>query len=223
MKVIRLECKAMFDSPVLGSASANKDLYGEFLGSRSGDADKLQEELEALPAEELVTKGTTVFLRNADGECMLFDYQVEGMLKENCAQLTRMPDSESKKVKAWRKQMLNVHVHPRQIVMTPPEPITEMEHHVRPLRIEDWKNGDRTALAASEKLPAGTTFAFQVETPPHLLKPTLEWLQHGKNNGLGQWRNGGFGQISVEVIGAEEIEGTVDEVHKKVQGLLKDK
>ena len=67
---------------VLGTANADPKVHAEFIASKSADADKVKEELESLPAEDLVEKAITVFHRDDDDTPFLFDYQVKGFFKE---------------------------------------------------------------------------------------------------------------------------------------------
>jgi len=39
---------------MLGSQSANPDIHEEFIASKSADAEKVKEELESLPADDLI-------------------------------------------------------------------------------------------------------------------------------------------------------------------------
>ena len=67
---------------ILGTASANPDVHREFIASKSADADKAEEELRALHADELAEKAKTVFPRSEDGKPLLWDYQMKGFLKD---------------------------------------------------------------------------------------------------------------------------------------------
>jgi hypothetical protein len=53
-------------------------------------------------------------------------------------------------------------------------------------------------------LAAGTTASFDItlladkvgeKTPVHLIDAIVEWFGYGRLRGIGQWRNGGFGQL----------------------------
>jgi len=52
---------------MLGTCSANPDIHREFIASKSRDADKMQEEMDALPTDTLMQKAVTVFARDASG------------------------------------------------------------------------------------------------------------------------------------------------------------
>ena len=78
----------------------------------------------------------------------------------------------------------------------------------RPLRCGGFP--ERTALARSDYLPAGATLDFQITLmgitgTNKVSRLDLEGiLSFGERNGLGQWRNAGFGAF--EVIHFEEID-----------------
>ena len=79
----------------------------------------------------------------------------------------------------------------------------------RPLRAETAQ-GPRTALARSDYLPAGATLDFQITLMDitgtnKVSRNDLEGiLSFGERNGLGQWRNAGFGAFEVTYF--EEID-----------------
>ena len=62
---------------MLGTSCANKEVHKEYIASKSADADKIAEELAALPAEDLENKAKTVFPRDEKGMPFLWDYQVK--------------------------------------------------------------------------------------------------------------------------------------------------
>ena len=70
----------------------------------------------------------------------------------------------------------------------------------RPLRAQTMQ-GERVALAKSESVPAGTTFAITVTMlNPDLEDVVREWLDYGALRGIGQWRNSGMGRIKWEEV-----------------------
>ncbi|HOO88146.1 MAG TPA: hypothetical protein PK442_10610, partial [Synergistales bacterium] len=71
-----MKAELTFTEEMLGTSSANADLHKEFIASKSADKEKMQEELESLPADELQQKAMTVFPRQ-DGSPFLWDYQVK--------------------------------------------------------------------------------------------------------------------------------------------------
>lgn len=185
---------------LLGTASANKELHEEFIASKSADADKKREELEALPADERMEKSMTVFPRTEDGTPMLWDYQVKGFLKEALGILLDFVEPDCKigkaKLSRWtHKKIVDnaVFVKPRKIPLLKVDNIC-----TRPLRA-DTMRGERIALASSEAVPAGTTLEVEITTlHPKLDDLMRKCLDYGANKGLGQWRNSGKGRFTWE-------------------------
>lgn len=202
-----MKIKIKLNEEMLGMSSANPQVHEEFIASKSGDADKIKEELEALPAEDLMEKAVTVFPRDEDGCPILWDYQFKGFLKESIHALLELAILKSCKIgeaklSRWTSARVfdnGVFVYPRKIRLNPPEG-TEIYTKTRPLRAKTMK-GDRVALASSECLAAGTTLECEIKVLNKSLEPLIvECLNYGAFKGLGQWRNSGAGRFEwVEV------------------------
>lgn len=135
-----------------------------------------------------------------------WNYQIRGMFKDSCGLLSRASYGESAGLKAYKKVIDGgVFVFPRRLaIKTSPYYITDEGDFIpcdptalqvlqRPLRIQD-KNGERTAIAASEVVPAGSRIKFGVAvTDPKFMAGVYEWLNYGSEHGLGAWRNSGKG------------------------------
>lgn len=189
---------------MLGSACANKEVHAEFIASKSADAEKAKEEIESLPANEIMEKSVTVFPRDADGNPILWDYQVKGFIKEAMGTMVELMDKEVKAGKTklskftYKRVVDNfVFVSPRMISLS--NQIGEI--CTRPLRAETMR-GERVALASSETVPAGTVFECEITTLSASLQEIVkQCLDYGKLKGLGQWRNSGKGRFEYEEIG----------------------
>ena len=187
---------------MLGTASANPELHKEFIASKSADADKLEEEMKALHADEAMAKAMTVYPRDDDGLPILFDYQVKGFFKDTVGLLLELDDKEvkvgkTKLSKFTYKRLVDnyVFVTPRKIRLAPVGPVC-----TRPLRAATMQ-GDRVALASSETVPAGTVFEFEVSSlAPALTEMLRACLDYGALKGIGQWRNSGKGRFTWEEI-----------------------
>ena len=81
MKEIRV--RATFLEPMLGTASANKELHAEFIASKAPDAMSREEEVAALGVEAVEEKAMTIFPKLEDGTPFIYDYQIKGFNKEN--------------------------------------------------------------------------------------------------------------------------------------------
>lgn len=189
---------------MLGTASGNPELYEEFIGAKSKDAEKVKEEVNSLPADELVEKTMAVFHRDKDGNPILYDYQIRGFLKEALGTMVEFgPITVGKaKISKWtHKRFVDnfIFVTPRNIPLIMPEG-GEVTTCTRPLRATTMK-GERVALAHSEEVPEGTTLEFSINiTEPKLEKIVRDALDFGVNKGLGAWRNSGKGRFTWDEI-----------------------
>lgn len=204
-----IHVKLTLIEPILGTAPKNEDIYRDFIGSKAPDAATVEEEVAALGVDEVVEKGMTVFPRNADGQPIIWDYQIKGFFKDACGMLSRVGGkdevtgkkkkvNESSKLTAYKKVIDGlIFVQPREI------PINfdgEIGICQRPLRAQTMQ-GERVALAMSEEIPAGATIEFTVIClSDENEAAVLEWLDYGILRGLGQWRNSGKGRFSYEII-----------------------
>lgn len=137
-----------------------------------------------------------------------WNYQIRGFFKDSCSLLARASYGESAKLSAFKKVIDGgMFVHPRRIAIDLPETYydedgflqqTDPEHLPilqRPLRISG-PTGERTALASSEIIPAGSSIKFCIEyTDPKNRDLIIEWLNYGSEHGLGAWRNSGRGSF----------------------------
>lgn len=197
-----MKVKITLNDEMLGTACANPDVHREFIASKSRDAEKVEHELEALPADELMGKATTVFPRGPDGRPCLYDYQFKGFLKEAIGALVELGETVSvgkTKLSKWSfKRVVDnyVFVFPRMIPLgAAVGPVC-----TRPLRAETMR-GERVSLASSETVPAGTAFEVEVRTLSAPLDDLVrKALDYGAMKGLGQWRNSGKGRFSWEEV-----------------------
>lgn len=74
----KLKIHVTFTEGILGTATADPEIYSRFIGSKSPDAATLPEEVAALGEDAIIERGTTVFPKDEDGTPFLWDYQVKG-------------------------------------------------------------------------------------------------------------------------------------------------
>ena len=193
-----LKVKITLTEPVLGSAPNSEEVFSDYIASQAPDAPSREEEIEALGVDAVDEKGTTVFPRMEDGTPFLWDYQVRGFFKSACDALNMA--EPSKKLTAYKKKIDKlVFVDERKIPYIVPAG-EEIGYLQRPLRAQTAQ-GERVALAKSEMIPVGTTAEFSVTVlQDDLLNRVKDWLDYGRLNGLGQWRNGSYGRFTWEAV-----------------------
>lgn len=199
MKEIRV--RLTFTEEILGTASGNPDIHGEYIASKAPNPKSMTEEIEAIGEEAVKEKGMTVFPRNKEGQPILWDYQVKGFFKDTCSSLRKVPGSQSGKIKAFKKEIDGlIFIKERRI---PYQFEGEMGECQRPLRASTAQ-GERVSIANSETIPAGASVEFTVLmlTDTHE-KAVREWLNYGMLRGFGQWRNSGKGRFTWEEIKPE--------------------
>ena len=206
----RVDVKLTFLEGILGTSSADPEIYTRFIGAKALDTASVEEEVEALGAESIVERGTTVFPRDDDGTPFLYDYQIKGFFKDACSMLSRLSEkdpetgkkkkakNESGKLTAYKKVIDGlIFVEPRKIRLESPGPVTICQ---RPLRAQTAQ-GERVALSSSEELPAGTTVTMTIICMDDSHWAAVEeWLNYGIFRGIGQWRNSGKGRFAWEVL-----------------------
>lgn len=196
MKEIKV--RLTFTEELLGTASSDPHIHEEYIASKAPDAPSRAEEVEALGVDEVVDKQKTIFPRNADGEPIMWDYQIKGFFKDTCSALRKVTGTRSSKIKAFKKEIDGlIFPEPRQIKINVDGDIGNCQ---RPLRASTAQ-GERIALANSETIPAGATIEFTVVCLADSYIDTVkEWLDYGKYRGFGQWRNSGKGRFTWEEL-----------------------
>ncbi len=205
MKKLKI-CVTLMEE-MLGTAAADKKIHETYIASKAEDAEKIEEEIEAIGVDGVVEKSMTVFPRDTDGCPILWDYQVRGFLKESIGFLKKAGDAKAcAGLKAHKKAVDGtIFVQPRRIRLEMPANGGEMGDCQRPLRAETAQ-GPRTALANSETVPAGTQFTFDVICfNDGDAKAVIEAMDYGIFHGMGQWRNSGKGAFDYEVLEDEKV------------------
>ncbi len=192
-----------FTEPLLGTLAGDPKVATEFILSKCADGPK-EDEAESLP-EEAIEKASTIFSRDADGNPILWDYQIKGFFKAACR---AMIDSGAFTKEELKKFLLTTYMHkrtidtlvfvkPRRLVLQCPDgvDVQNLEFLERPLRAETMR-GERIALARSQVCPVGTKLVFEIKTLNDKIDKFIErWLDYGELYGLGQWRNSGMGRF----------------------------
>lgn len=190
---------------MLGSQPNDKEIHRTYIASKSPDATTIEEEVAAVGVDAVDEKGTTVFPRDKDGNLVVYNYQIKGFFKSACSALRKVPKTKSSKCKAYKKLIdLNIFVYADENDvsnrMVPINYDGEIGTCQRTLRAQTMQ-GERISLASSEMIGAGATIEFDVvclnKDDEELVK---EWLNYGRYNGLGQWRNSGKGAFVWEEL-----------------------
>ena len=201
-----MKVKIILNEEMLGMSPSNKDIYREFIASKSPDAATMEEEVEAIGVDAVEEKGITVFPRDDDGDPFLWDYQIKGFFKDSMQMLIKAGKAGYEggkycaQLKAYKKLIDGtLFIFPRKIKVKIPEG-EHMGYCSRSLRAQTMQ-GERTSVEKSETVPAGSTLELEIVLMGDTLeKPVKECLDYGEYRGLGQWRNSGKGVFSWELL-----------------------
>jgi len=200
---------------MLGTVPKDKEVYATYIETKKPETETEDETETVDNAMELEEKGWTGF-HSDDTGLFIYDYMVKGFVRYagNVLKETIQNPLKSKKdkpaygIQALRSKLTDFFfVYPRRIHLGKTEPDGSLE---RPLRSITAK-GPRTSLARSDTIVAGTEFEFEYELLKHkeIKHETIaELLAYGERQGLGQWRNAGYGRFEVVSI-SEGSEGGV--------------
>ena len=199
-----IEVKVTLLEEMLGTGSADPDLHRRFIAEKAPDADKVEEEVEAISdPEQEFEKAMTVFSRNENGDPIVWDYQWKGYLKDAFKALKKIPGTAASAIKSYKQDIDGlIFVYPRQIEVKLSGPITICQ---RPLRAST-PQGERVALASSEAIPAGSTMQFTIQLMRDSdEKAVMEALKYGRMRGFGQWRNSGKGRFKIDILDEKDL------------------
>ena len=183
METKRVEIELLTE--MLGTVTKDPEVYKTFIESKKP---KDVTEEEYLTVEKIEEKGWTGFHRDEEG-IFIFNYMIKGFLKHSGNVL-----KDNLKIKNLRSKIDDyLFVSPRKIRIN-----GEVEGIIeRPLRAMTMQ-GPRVTLARSDFLKIGTILDFEISL---IENKEINWkviellLDYGKFMGLGQFRNGGYGQF----------------------------
>lgn len=212
----RMFIRLTFVEPILAATPGDKEIYSRYVGNKAPDAKTMKEELEDVGLNEMIERGTNVFLTDKDGNPYLSNHVIKGFFKESAKSLRRVKPqkdekgkeqkNESSKMSAYLQKIDTlIKVYPRKLKFKHPDDLPQnlIEEFQRPLRAST-PQGERVALANSEMLPEDTTLEFEIQLFDETHEPAVrEWLDYGFYHGLGQWRNADFGCFEWEEISEE--------------------
>lgn len=186
--------KIRFLEPVLGSMPTDENVLSTYIISKAPGEAFAQEEEEVY--EDFAISRYTVFPRDEKG-VFFWNYQVKAFLKNNGNVLKDMLGVKNLKSKIENA----VFIEPRRIYLFRGREVVQAADRFleRPLRAQTAR-GERVTLAGSELVEAGCEMEFQIEILENkevTEKIIRTILDYGRRRGLGQWRNGGWGQFEV--------------------------
>ena len=194
-------------TPILGSNPADPAIHTKFVSAKAPSEWQQTEEDGMLPAD--ADKGVTVFLRapNGSGEALcLREHMILGFFKSAAGALKAQVGLVQHKSKIDQY----LFCRPTNLLLTRDGvPIIEEDSVLeRPLRAQTMQ-GPRVALASSEQVDDPWEITMELTLVPNegsAKSRALSWetietcLDYGALNGLGQWRNGGYGRFTWERV-----------------------
>lgn len=203
-----LHCRGTFLDEVLGGWPSDPQIFSTYVASQAPDAMTFKEEVEAFGEEDVEMNNTYIFPKDKTGKICVLSYQFRGFLITAAQALKRAGLMEITAHEKVITQLIKISASPKPgkiekwIPLHPPKG-TATYLRQRPIRVKT-PQGENTALASSEALPADTTFEFYVHILSEKYKnAVLSWLEYGWISGLLQWRNSGCGQFRTEI----EVDG----------------
>ena len=223
----KMKVRVTLLTEMLGTFPTDPDTYITFIEQRKKkdktfpedvDADRelenIKRAIENQNFEEVEVDGPitnqnpkmlTAFPRNEDFDLIMYDYQIRGFFKEACGSLKvackNDPDwgKESNKISSYKKVIDGgIFVYPEEIPININGNLTIVS---RSLRAQSPNPPyERVCISSSEAVPRGSTIDFEVLFPDKLENAVIEWLEYGKYKGFLQWRSGGKGRFSYEII-----------------------
>lgn len=175
--------------PMLGTVPKDPEVYKTYIESKKPE--EVSED-ESKTVEKTEAKGWTGFHAD-EGGLFIYDYMIKGFLKSAGNNL-----KDTVKVKNLRSKLNEfLFVKPRRIHLggqTEPDGVLE-----RPLRAQTMQ-GPRVTLARSDYINAGMKLKFEIHwiaKSPVTFKMIETLFAYGEYKGIGQFRNGSYGQFKV--------------------------
>lgn len=205
INLLEMKVKINFIQPILGSWPAEEEIYTRYILSKSPSEWQAEEEEESF-TERDYDRGVTIFPCDDKG-IHLMNYHIKGFLKHAGNVL-----KDSVKIKNLRSKLDDyVFIKERKIYLYRNGQIIKENDGVleRPLRAMTMQ-GPRVSLVASEIIepPAEAAFTIQLIEHKEINLGTIRTLlDYGKFLGIGQWRNGGYGQFEWKEVWVRSNEG----------------
>lgn len=198
IRLQEMKVRIKFIQPILGSLPADEEIYTRYVLSKAPSDWSGAEEAEEFTPRDY-DKGVTVFPCDDKG-VYLWNYHIKGFIK-NAGNVLK----DQLKIKNLRNKLDDyLFIKERKIYLYRNGRIIPENDGVleRPLRGMTMQ-GPRVSLASSEMIepPAEATFTIQLIEHKEITMDTIRTLlDYGRFLGIGQWRNGGFGQFEWQEI-----------------------
>lgn len=196
---MKFKVKITTTTDLLGTVPKTQEIYDNYIKTRAKGKETRDEFCSPLDDNEVKekdAKGWTGFMED-DGKPFVMDYFIRGFLK-NAGNVIKK-DLGLKNLKSKIDNF--VFIFPRKIFINGVKKDKPLE---RPLRAMTAQ-GPRVSLAKSDVIEAGATLDFTIDIPYTCEikeKHIKAMLDYGQYQGLGQFRNGGYGRFSYDI---EEI------------------
>ncbi len=192
MDLIKKTVQIRLITPMLGTVPMDKTVYKSFIETKKPIEN---EEEETLSVEDREQRGWTGFHKDEKG-LFVFDYFIKGYLK-NAGNVLK----DELKIKNLKSKISDLlFVGPRKIYLGKKKADGIIE---RPLRAQTMQ-GPRVTVVRSDSIEEGTIIKFEVsllQGKGELKEPIIKsLLEYGQLQGLGQFRNGGYGRFEVVSI-----------------------
>lgn len=188
---------------MLGTVPAQRSIWAEHIAKKQavelkkeGKSDEeiakeLEETIAGVADNDELASGMTTFFKDKDGY-FVRDYFIKGFAKE----AARIKKDHGALKQLRSKVVQHLFVRPSKIYVAAAN--AELEIIERPLRAST-PQGERTAIARSHCVPAGTKLSFEVHVLQDVIKKDLleTLFEYGSYSGMGQWRGSGHGAFNV--------------------------
>ena len=197
----------------LGTVPKTQEIYDSYIKTRAKGKETKDEFASPLQESEVSAreaKGWTGFMME-NGKPFVMDYFIRGFMK-NAGNVLKAELG----IKNLRSKIDNyLFIFPRKIFFKGTMGDSPLE---RPLRAQTAQ-GPRVSLVRSDVIQEGATLEFEIHVPyPCEIKEkhVKGMLDYGKYQGLGQFRNGGYGRFEYKLTESNKSKGHVKSMPVKV-------
>ena len=203
-----MKIKITFLEDMLATCPKNEEVLTKYIGEKA-TKENLMEEVETLSNQEkfenLDEKGTTVFMRDENGELFIWNYMCKGFLKNAGDVIRRSKPEKSLGAKGTKWGAIKgkvddfIKIYPRKIKLGCKKEDGICERSLRAMTAQ----GARVGLARSQYINAGKSIEFEIKIypgAPITEEMIAEMLNYGEWVGIGQWRNADHGSFKWEKL-----------------------